>query len=316
MRGFFRLSAVYFLIMVPIIVLLRDNPLQFFFNTLATPKAHIGLVIRFLPWLVALFVVFLVINRYRFNRDFFVSAAYALIGGIVFSFTFAAVKPSMPLLLPFFADGFFTEADRVLHFGNDPWQLTHMLAEFVPTRAVTTLYFSVWAALGLFFPLHLALVDNNPDRAARFLLLYVVVWIGLGNFAALAGLSAGPVYHDRLLGGAEFDGLAQALQASGVANTIVGSLQNTLWMLLVERQQDSGSGISAFPSVHVGVATVIALYGIERGFLASIPAVGFGLAIMFLSVYLGWHYAIDGYFSILVVVWVWWKGWALPYKRA
>ena len=73
-----------------------------------------------------------------------------------------------------------------------------------------------------------------------------------------------------------------------------------------------GTGISAMPSLHVAIATLCALFawrcGPRAGMLMSVYA-----AIIFLaSIHLGWHYAIDGYVSIVSTVLLWGAvGWAL-----
>jgi membrane-associated phospholipid phosphatase len=65
------------------------------------------------------------------------------------------------------------------------------------------------------------------------------------------------------------------------------------------------SGISAFPSMHVSMAFIFLLLSsyynktVFTGFLV------FFLFIMIGSVFLGWHYAVDGYFSILSTWFIW-----------
>lgn len=63
-----------------------------------------------------------------------------------------------------------------------------------------------------------------------------------------------------------------------------------------------GLGISAFPSMHVAIAALTALYLTERSrWLAPVGVVFLGV-IFFMSVYTGYHYALDGYFSIAAVL--------------
>ena len=62
------------------------------------------------------------------------------------------------------------------------------------------------------------------------------------------------------------------------------------------------NGISAFPSVHVGLIAMNALFVAERSRMLGRVAWLYVVLIVASSVYLGWHYAIDGYVSILVVV--------------
>ncbi len=63
-----------------------------------------------------------------------------------------------------------------------------------------------------------------------------------------------------------------------------------------------GTGISAFPSMHVALAMVNALFLREINRSAGHAAFAYVGLVLFSSVYLGWHYAIDGYVSILIVL--------------
>lgn len=77
--------------------------------------------------------------------------------------------------------------------------------------------------------------------------------------------------------------------------------QSYLWNLYENGMSGLGSGISAFPGVHVGLMTLNVLF---FGGLSKVHAVigaVYLMIIMASSVLLGWHYAIDGYVSALVV---------------
>lgn len=96
-----------------------------------------------------------------------------------------------------------------------------------------------------------------------------------------------------------------ALEASGTMGGAVGIIQDYLWGNYVDGRRDLGTGISAFPSVHIGVAMMFALNIYER-IPKMLPfCITFVAIYQFLSVYLGWHYAVDGYASILLVYFLW-----------
>lgn len=316
LRSFLRLSLLYFLVMVGLILVLRDNPLQYFVNMMLVPLAHWSALQALLPYLAALVLLFLLLSRLKLSLDMLRNLVLAAFASLLIAYSFGALKASLPQVFPFYADRFFADVDRQLHFGTDPWVLTHALSSFIPTGLATTFYLTIWSIPAFVFPMFLVLVDRDPARVSRFLLLYLLTWIGLGNVLALAGLSVGPVYFDRYMGGTEFAGLTEALNTNQVSSTIFGMIQQDLWHFLIDRNQEIGTGISAFPSVHVGIATVIALYGIERGLIWAIPGVLFCAIILFLSVYLGWHYAVDGYFSILFLTGIWRLRCHLPFNAA
>jgi len=239
-------------------------------------------------------------------------AVFAVLATMLFAAGFSLLKGAMPLVAPFFADPAFAALDRALHLGVDPWRLAHDAAGgLIDPRLAGIVYFDLWIVAAFGFPLFLAAADRDAGRRRRFILLYVFVWIGLGNVAALAGLSAGPVYYGRLTGAADFAGLEAALAQSGLAASHVGRLQEALWTAYAEDRQAFGSGISAFPSVHVAIAALIWAYLAERGRLAGLAGAAVTAAILFLSVYTGWHYAVDGYASIVAV----WAAWAALRRR-
>jgi len=127
----------------------------------------------------------------------------------------------------------------------------------------------------------------------------------LGNLLALAGMSAGPIFYDRIHGGDTFAGLAAAMHHAGFDHSFITNVQNALWRIYTTRALSAGSGISAFPSVHVATATMVAVYFAARSRWFVLPGILYVAAIQFMAVHTGYHYAIDGYFSIAVVLLVW-----------
>ncbi|MEH6833347.1 MAG: phosphatase PAP2 family protein [Falsihalocynthiibacter arcticus] len=218
---------------------------------------------------------------------------------------FTLIKTTMVNISPFYADPFLIEVDELLSFGRTPWELTHQFQAYIPEALTTFIYLKVWLAIGVIFPVILLVVDSNKERVGRFLILYFASWVVLGNVIALVFMSCGPIFFDRVYGGNDFAPLLEALNTSGTMGGAVGFIQEYLWENYVEGNQHLGTGISAFPSVHIGVATMFALYIYER-FPKTLPiCIAFVLTYLFLSVFLGWHYVVDGYVSILFIVLLW-----------
>ena len=163
-------------------------------------------------------------------------------------------------------------------------------------------YLKVWSIPAIGLPILIVLTDSDRARMIRFLWLFFGSWFVLGNVIALIGSSVGPVYYDRLMGGDTFAGLTAALKSSGISDGPIGEIQNALWARYVGGGLDLGLGISAFPSMHVAVATITMLYLWERSKWLRVPGVLFLLSIDFLSVYSGYHYAVDGYFSFAALL--------------
>jgi len=64
-------------------------------------------------------------------------------------------------------------------------------------------------------------------------------------------------------------------------------------------------GISAMPSIHVGVAVLFAILGWRTNRILGFGFTIYALLIQLGSIHLGWHYAIDGYFSAILTGMLW-----------
>jgi len=236
----------------------------------------------------------------------------------VFTVIFGLVKNRMSLAVPFWADEFFTDLDLFLHFGHSPHDLLGWLAP-LNTEQLLGFYFSSWVFLATFFPVLLIALDGDRERRRMFIILWMLCWVMLGNVFAMFGMSYGPIFADLFRGGpVEAHRNALELLQRDDARILLG-IKMLLWQSYEGKTSMPGSGISAFPSVHVGMATVIGLYISTRGTAVArqlnVPshlsqAILWGVrfaAILYvatylvLSVYLGWHYAVDGYASILLI---------------
>lgn len=88
--------------------------------------------------------------------------------------------------------------------------------------------------------------------------------------------------------------------------------QDYLWQGYVTQVNGIGSGISAMPSMHVSIAVLMALCTYRLNKTLGYFACAFAVIIQIGSVHLGWHYAVDGYFSVLSTLAIWKAvGWAL-----
>lgn len=235
---------------------------------------------------------------------------------LLFGTLMAAFNAFKQMILPqagFRYDPLFAEADRMLFGGQDGWAFFRAIAD---TPQVTH-----WLDLGYhgwFAPMSIGLLlcaFGGPDSfrlRTRYLLSYMLVWIGMGTVLAWYLPAAGPCFYERFVGPSpEFAAMMQALRAddarlaldgSGVgALRIMGHLDTSFGthMLTV------GAGISAMPSVHNGLAVLFALasWQVDRR-LGAVMAL-YAFMIWVGSVYLGWHYAIDGIAAALLTWLIW-----------
>lgn len=254
------------------------------------------------PWVVWLLPV-LAYFAWKHPRRL-AEAVLAFLATIALVSGYTLFKAAVPLMVPFWADPMLADWDRALHGGQDAWRVAHALRDWIDTDGAAMTYSGFWGAFAFSFPAFLALSDSDPQRKARYLALYALVWVGLGNLSATLFSSAGPIYSDLVTGGRDFVAMSEALSELTFPGTSVERVQQALWAEYIADggQQLGGSGISAFPSMHVAMATVWAIYVSERSRFYAPIGIAYAAMILLLSVYTGWHYAVDGYASVIVTV--------------
>ena len=118
------------------------------------------------------------------------------------------------------------------------------------------------------------------------------------------GSSSGPIFYDRMFGGDRFAVLIGTLQQSDSGQKIL-KISDYLYSSFATDTSVLGTGISAMPSMHVALAVLNAIFASSLNRWAGVFAWAYAAAIMFGSVYFGWHYALDGYISIIAVIVIW-----------
>lgn len=202
------------------------------------------------------------------------------------------IKMAIPDRYGFWADMPIANAERAI-LGRDAWQIAHMLPNGI-TRAVDLIYAS-WLLAIILASLGIAAFANE-QRLARYFLGWAFSWCLLGIVGAHALASAGPIFGPDL--GFGFEGLHEALRG-----TIAMRIHDALWAIQIGSVERLGGGISAAPSMHCALTIVFALTVRDAGW--KWPAIAYAALIWFGSIYLGWHYAIDGLISLIVIIMLW-----------
>ena len=241
------------------------------------------------------------VDRYLSTRQV-VGIFVVMLWWTLFVTAFDTVKSYIPIVFSFRWDEALMEIDRVVHGGHHPWRLLFgFMNGSTTTVLVDKFYFSWYTYLLLVLMLH----AWSPERKHRFrfLVSFAAVWVLLGNLMAAAASSAGPIYFDRVTDyqGNPYSALLAHLEAVHATDGLHAmAIRDQLW---ANFQTERGFGaIAAMPSVHVAVAVLGALsaQAVDRrlGVLGWLYAAG----VLVGSVYLGWHYALDGYVAILATV--------------
>ncbi len=157
-----------------------------------------------LKWLLPFLLLLPLLIPLRDLKARAMSALLAAAGSVALQVGFTFLKSAIPSIVPFYADPPLASLDYFLHGGRDPWQIAHALVRPETALFLVPAYLHVWGTAAIGLPVVIALSDRDQERVRRFLILYLAVWIGLGNVVALAVSSAGPVFYDDLLGGWHF----------------------------------------------------------------------------------------------------------------
>ena len=151
-------------------------------------------------------------------------------------------------------------------------------------------------------------LSKRWELRRQFFIAFVASWIILGTASAIALSSGGPVYFGKLTAQPDpYHQLTLYLEAvHDQYNLHVIGLRDWLWQSYTLNDENPFTRISAMPSMHVAMVALFALVGWRTSRLLGVLFVAYAVVVLIGSVVLGWHYAIDGYASILGVGVIWW----------
>ncbi|KKB84886.1 hypothetical protein VW29_08625 [Devosia limi DSM 17137] len=227
---------------------------------------------------------------------------------LLFTTMFSSIKSTFPLASGFLFDVAQADIDKAIHLGTDPWRYLYAIAQHpIVLRVVEFNYNVVWFIL-CYFTLYWVVTSPRADQfRLRYVLTWMLSWVIIGNLIAGTWLSAGPAFYGLVTGDTERFGeqLAFLGITAGERNS-AHNLQAYLWDLYETGNVGIGSGISAFPSIHVAMVVLNALFIGELSHRLGALMWCYVAFIIMSSVYLGWHYAIDGYVSVVAVLVIYW----------
>lgn len=213
-------------------------------------------------------------------------------------------KKIIPQLNPFYADPFLADLERRI-LGQDAWRFTHAVFGPASTRVIDVIY-GLWHIVNISVLTWIVLTRNRAIKL-RAAISYQLAWLVMGAGLALAFSSVGPCFLEHFTGDASYRPLMEQIELAGGKDGL-HSLTAMNYLLANEGKNALGGGISAMPSLHVGIAAFVVLLTTSLWPMRLLPrliALVYFAAILVGSVHLGWHYLSDGIVGALGMALIW-----------
>lgn len=242
-----------------------------------------------------------------FTWDRFFSATIAISLFILLLVTFSNFKRMIPEVIPFQFDLLFADIDRAMHFGVDPWRILQPVLGFPLVTFFINFLYNVWLFLVIMVFYWQAFATGNRQLRDQYILSFFLCWMVIGTLFATLLSSAGPCFYPRFVSGEDI--YAPLMSYLNGANEVYPiwalDTQNILLQNYESKSAALASGISAMPSMHVSISWLMVLLGWKiNKYLGWAFTIYCGF-ILIGSVHLAWHYAVDGYVSIILTTGIW-----------
>ena len=221
---------------------------------------------------------------------------------------FSAAKRAIPGVEPFAWDAVLERTSVTIHGGRHAWEwLQPIVGHPLVTVLLDRYYHIGWSLIAL-GTLGLVVVAPRSSLRRRFLTAWLSLTFVCGTVSALVFSSVGPPYYARVSDRPDpYAPLRLYLRTVNEKTPLlsVGG-RRALWTAYQSHTDKFGFGISAMPSMHIAVTTLVACLAWAVAPRLGLLAVGGVILMLVGSVSLLWHYALDGYVGCLIAVLIWW----------
>jgi hypothetical protein len=218
-------------------------------------------------------------------------------------------------------DPLFWSLDRIIHFGIQPniWMMNkfgqnHNAAIFLDWLYIKYFTFMLLGSI----PFYLEI--GGRKLAERYVFSFCLLW-ALGGLSYFIMPADGPCYAALLQSSVPAQSREHILQLPNIKDFppdyrqnyelskiwIAKTFQQRLWMSRKAHLIDGGSpgmfyGIAAMPSMHVAAVVLMAMFlYLLNPVLGALGGI-YALAMFAGSIFLQWHYAVDGYVGAIMAV--------------
>jgi len=224
-----------------------------------------------------------------------------------FMSTFSSFKQVIPVINNFSWDYQFMKLDYILHFGHHPWEFFRFFLNHPYIIIVLDRLYMLWFPILFFSCLWMGWSLRRKLRL-QFFINACLVWVLLGTFLAIIFSSAGPCYFSKVITSHPdpYEPLMSRLtEIHGSVPLFAIKNQIGIWKAYENHIWLPFGGISAMPSLHIAITVLFALAGWRINRFVGILMTAYVLITQIGAVILGWHYAVDGYVSILLTILIW-----------
>ncbi|MFL5238508.1 MAG: phosphatase PAP2 family protein [Rhizomicrobium sp.] len=207
---------------------------------------------------------------------------------------FAALKTYIARIHPFAWDQIFMHLGSTVGFGRPFWQLLQPALGYPPITTILSFAYGAWFPV-MFGCLFWQLTREQSDRTRdQYLLAFALAWFFVGFVIATIFSSAGPCFYGHFVHGSNpYEPLLHYLRQTREHWPVwTVDAQDELWQAYLTGVGDI-QGISAMPSMHVTIATLMMLLARRSNPLLGKALTVFAVLIALSAIMLGWHYAVD-----------------------